>query len=53
MYAAALWTPHRDATLDGAGYAPTGQIHDGDQILSLYGDPWAGNHAGSIFRRVA
>ncbi len=34
MYAAALWTPHRDATLDGAGYTPTGQIRDGDHILT-------------------
>ena len=34
MYAAALWTPHRDATLDGAGYTPTGQIRDGDQVLT-------------------
>jgi len=34
MYAAALWTPRRDATLDGAGYAPTGQILDGDQVLA-------------------
>jgi Ca2+-transporting ATPase len=34
MYAAALCTPHRDATLDGAGYAPTGQIRDRDHVLT-------------------
>jgi P-type Ca2+ transporter type 2C len=34
MYAAALWTPHRDATLDGAGYSPIGKIRDGDQVLA-------------------
>jgi Ca2+-transporting ATPase len=39
MYAAALWTPHRDATLDGAGYAPTGQIRDGDRVLTPAGAP--------------
>ena len=34
MYAATLWTPQRDATLDGAGYTPTGQIREGDQVLA-------------------
>jgi Ca2+-transporting ATPase len=39
MYAAALWTPHRDATLDGAGYTPTGQIRDGDRVLTQLRHP--------------
>jgi Ca2+-transporting ATPase len=34
MYAAALWTPRRDATLEGDGYAPHGRIHDGDRALA-------------------
>jgi Ca2+-transporting ATPase len=39
MYAAALWTPHRDATLDGAGYTPTGQIRDGEKVLTPAATP--------------
>jgi P-type Ca2+ transporter type 2C len=33
MYAGRLWTPDREATLLGAGYAPTGTIRDDDRPL--------------------
>jgi Ca2+-transporting ATPase len=33
MLARRLWTPVRDATVDGDGYSPVGQIRDGDRML--------------------
>ena len=39
MYAAKLWTPHGQATVDGFGYEPVGSIHDGDRQLSRENAP--------------
>jgi len=33
MFAAHLWTPHRDATLEGAGYAPAGRVREAGRVL--------------------
>ena len=34
MFTARAWTPARDITLTGAGYAPDGQIRDADRTLA-------------------
>lgn len=34
-----LWTPDRDATVDGAGYAPVGQIREADRVLTAGAAP--------------
>jgi Ca2+-transporting ATPase len=34
MYVAQLWTPRRDAVLEGTGYAPTGRIVQGKQVVT-------------------
>jgi Ca2+-transporting ATPase len=34
MFASRLWTPGREVTLGGAGYAPIGAVYDGGQELS-------------------
>ncbi len=39
MFAARLWTPQRDATLDGVGYAPTGQVRDAGRVLTAVAAP--------------
>jgi P-type Ca2+ transporter type 2C len=39
MYAQLLWTPAREATVDGAGYDPTGRIRDGGHDLDAADAP--------------
>ena len=43
MFAARLWTPYREATLDGTGYAPAGRIRDAGGVLRPAGAPDVGD----------